>query len=115
MEHSTTLVSRMQKNLIYTPQRDMNNKEFIAELAERTKYAPKDTQRLVNNLIDAMGDAFQEGDAVLIPNFGVFETKKKMERIMINPSTGQRMLVPPKLVLNFKPNQTWRDKLKGGQ
>ncbi|MBQ8065259.1 MAG: HU family DNA-binding protein [Prevotella sp.] len=93
----------------------MNNKEFIAELAERTGYTAKDTQKLANNLIDAMGDAFQEDNAVLVPNFGVFETKKKMERIMVNPSTGQRMLVPPKLVLGFKPNQTWKDKLKGGQ
>jgi DNA-binding protein HU-beta/integration host factor subunit alpha len=38
-----------------------------------------------------------------------------MERVIVNPGTGQRMLVPPKLVLNFKPNQTWKDKLKGGQ
>ncbi len=43
------------------------------------------------------------------------ETKKKMERVIVNPSTGQRMLVPPKLVLSFKPNQTWKDKLKGGR
>ena len=93
----------------------MNNKEFIAELAERTGYSAKDTQKLVNTLIDAMGDAFQEDNAILVPNFGLFETKKKMERIMVNPSTGQRMLVPPKLVLAFKPNQTWKDKLKGGQ
>ena len=93
----------------------MNNKEFIAELAERTGYSAKDTQKLASNLIDALGDAFQEDNSVLIPNFGVFETKKKMERIMVNPATGQRMLVPPKLVLNFKPNQTWKDKLKGGQ
>lgn len=93
----------------------MNNKEFIAELAERTGYSTKDTQKLVNSLVDAMGDTFQEDNAVLVPNFGVFETKKKMERIMVNPATGQRMLVPPKLVLNFKPNQTWKDKLKGGQ
>lgn len=93
----------------------MNNKEFIAELAERTGYTTKDAQRMVNFLVDAMGDAFQEGDSVLVPNFGLFETKKKMERIMVNPSTGQRMLVPPKLVLNFKPNQTWKEKLKGGQ
>ena len=93
----------------------MNNKEFIAELAERTGFNVKDTQKLVNNLIDAMGDAFQEDNSVMVANFGVFETKKKMERIMVNPSTGQRMLVPPKLVLNFKPNQTWKDKLKGGQ
>lgn len=93
----------------------MNNKEFIAELAERTGYSAKDTQKLVNTLIDAMGDAFQEDNAILVPNFGLFETKKKMERIMVNPSTGQRMLVPPKLVLTFKPNQTWKEKLKGGQ
>ena len=33
---------------------------------------------------------------------------------MVNPSTGQRMLVPPKLVLNFKPNQTLKTQLKGG-
>ena len=92
----------------------MNNKEFIAELAERTDYNLKDTQKLVNNLINAMGDAFQEDNSVQIPGFGTFESKKKMERIIINPSTGQRMLVPPKLVLNFKPNQTWKDKLKGG-
>jgi len=94
---------------------NMNNKEFITELAARTGYSLKDTQTLVNNIIYAMGDAIQEEQTVTIPNFGVFETKKKMERIIVNPSTGQRMLVPPKLVLNFKPNQTWKDKLKGGQ
>ena len=93
----------------------MNNKEFIAELASRTGFSAKDTQTLVNNIINAMGDAFQEDNAVLVPNFGVFETKKKMERIMVNPASGQRMLVPPKLVLNFKPNQTMKDKVKGGE
>ena len=93
----------------------MNNKEFIAVLAERTGYTAKDTQKLASNMINAMADTFQEDNAVLVPNFGVFETKKKMERIMVNPSTGQRMLVPPKLVLGFKPNQMWKDKLKGGR
>ena len=93
----------------------MNNKEFITELAERLGYTAKDTQKLAGNLINAMVDAFQEDQAVLVPNFGVFETKKKMERIMVNPGTGQRMLVPPKLVLNFKPNQSWKAQLKGGQ
>lgn len=33
---------------------------------------------------------------------------------MVNPSTGQRMLVPPKLVLNFKPNAVVKEKLKNG-
>ena len=38
--------------------------------------------------------------------FGTFEVKKRLERVMVNPSTGLRMLVPPKLVLNFKPAAT---------
>ena len=93
----------------------MNNKEFINQLSALSGYDVKDTQKLVNNLITAMSDAFVTDNSVIVPNFGVFETKKKMERVIVNPATGQRMLVPPKLVLNFKPNQTWKDKLKGGQ
>ena len=92
----------------------MNNKDFITTLSERLGYSYEETQRMTDVVIETMGDRFLENDSVLIPNFGTFKVKKKMERVMVNPSTGQRMLVPPKLVLNFKPNQTWKDKLKGG-
>jgi len=92
----------------------MNNKDFITELADRTGYSAEDTQRMVDLVIETMGDRFQEDDSVQIPSFGTFEVKKKMERIMVNPSTGQRMLVPPKLVLNFKPNVSWKERVKSG-
>ena len=92
----------------------MNNKDFITELADRSGFSADDTQRMVDFVIETMGDHFQEDDSVLIPSFGTFEVKKKMERIMVNPSTGQRMLVPPKLVLNFKPNVSWKERVKNG-
>ena len=92
----------------------MTNKDFIAELVQRTGYSSDDTQKMVNAIVEKMGDHFQEDDAVLIPTFGTFEVKKKLERIMVNPSTGQRMLVPPKLVLNFKPNASWKERVKNG-
>lgn len=92
----------------------MTNKDFIAELAEQTGYSPEDTQKMVNVIVEAMGDCFQEDNMVLVPAFGTFEVKKKLERVMVNPSTGQRMLVPPKLVLNFKPNANWKEQIKNG-
>jgi len=92
----------------------MTNKDFILELAEKTGYSPEDTQKMVNVIVETMGDNFQEDNQVLIPTFGTFEVKKKMERVMVNPSTGQRMLVPPKLVLNFKPNGSWKEHIKNG-
>jgi DNA-binding protein HU-beta/integration host factor subunit alpha len=92
----------------------MTNKDFIAELAEKTGYTLDDTQKMVNAIVQTMGDNFQEDGTVVIPTFGTFEVKKKLERIMVNPSTGQRMLVPPKLVLNFKPNANWKERVKNG-
>lgn len=67
---------------------------------------------MVRHLIDAMSDVFLEGNTVSVSDFGIFEVKKKMERILVNPGTRQRMLVPPKLVLGFKPNIAWKEKVK---
>jgi DNA-binding protein HU-beta/integration host factor subunit alpha len=92
----------------------MNNKQFISVMAQRLGYTAQDTQKMMYQLIDTMGDVFQEGNTVTVQNFGTFEVKKKMERIMMNPTTGQRMLVPPKLTLNFKISPTWKDQLKNG-
>jgi DNA-binding protein HU-beta/integration host factor subunit alpha len=92
----------------------MNNKQFIAEVARRMGYTTQDTQKMVYQVVDAMVESFQEGNVVTMQNFGSFEVKKKMERIIVNPTTGQRMLVPPKLTLNFKISPTWKDKLRNG-
>ncbi len=90
----------------------MNNKQFIAELARRMGYSLQDTQKMTYQVMDAMGDSFMEGNTVIVQNFGSFEVKKRLERIMVNPKTGQRMLVPPKLTLGFKISPTWKGKLK---
>lgn len=92
----------------------MNNKEFIAELARRNDISVTEAQHMMNTLLATMGDSFMEGESVQLPNFGLFEVKKKMERIIINPTTGQRMLVPPKLTVAFKPTSVLKDKLKNG-
>ena len=89
----------------------MNNKEYIAELAQQSGYTQTDTQKMVAAVIEQRGNSFEEGNSVLIPNFGTFEVKKRLERIIVNPGTQQRMLVPPKLVLNFRPKESVKDKL----
>lgn len=91
----------------------MNNKDFIAELAANLGYTQANTQRMVTAVIDALGDTFQEGTNVAVPGFGIFEIKKKLERVIVNPSSQNRMLVPPKLVLGFKPSTEMKEKLRG--
>lgn len=90
----------------------MNNKEFTYELAERLGYTIKDTGELISSLLADMTQELEEGNVISIQGFGTFEVKKKAERISINPGTKQRMLVPPKLVLSYRPSNTLKDKFK---
>lgn len=93
----------------------MNNKNFISELSSRLGRSTDEVQLLTYTLVDAMNDFFQEGDSVSLNNFGTFEVKKRMERIMVSPTTKKKMLVPPKLVLGFKPSVTMKEKVKNGK
>ena len=90
----------------------MNHKDFTYELAERLGYTIKDTSELMNSLLSSMTQELEEGNVIAIQGFGSFEVKKKAERISINPASKQRMLVPPKLVLSYRPSNTLKDKFK---
>ena len=90
----------------------MNNKEFISELSRKLGYTSKDTSQLVSSVIGVMTQELQDGNNIVIQGFGTFEVKKKLERISINPATQQRMLIPPKLVLTYKPSVTLKEKFK---
>ena len=90
----------------------MNNKEFISELSRRFVYTNKDTTQLVSSVISIMTQQLQDGNTVAIQGFGTFEVRKKLERISINPATQQRMLIPPKLVLTYKPSAILKEKFK---
>lgn len=90
----------------------MNNKEIISELSRKLGYTNKDTSQLVSSVIGVMTQELQDGNNIAIQGFGTFEVKKKLERISINPATQQRMLIPPKLVLTYKPSVTLKEKFK---
>ena len=90
----------------------MNNKEFTSELAERLGYTIKDTAELIGSLLSDMVQELEEGNVIAVQGFGSFEVKKKAERITVNPTTKQRMLVPPKLVLAYRPSGQLKEKFK---
>lgn len=88
----------------------MNNKEFISELSKQTNRSAGATTKLVNDAIKVFEEHFQQNGVVNISSFGTFEVKKKMERISVNPTTGKRYLIPPKLVLGFKQSNVLKEK-----
>lgn len=90
----------------------MNNKQFLTELSGKCGISADDAAGQVQTLIGVMENLWHNGDSVSLSGFGVLEVKKKNERVSVNPTTGVRMLVPPKLVLTYKPSSLLKDKLK---
>ena len=89
----------------------MSNKEFIAEVAGKTATTPQQCQKMVNELADTLASALEMDNEVVVAGLGNFEAKHKKERVMVNPSTGKKMLVPPKVVINFKMSSTYKNKI----
>lgn len=93
----------------------MNNKEFIKILSKELGRTVEETSTLAGQVVSQMVCELQEQKSVCIQELGTFEVKKKMERVSVIPSTGQRILVPPKLVLGFRPSVSLKDKVKYGR
>ena len=90
----------------------MNNKEFLSELGRRLNYNMKEAKTLSDSLIQEICLQLEDENTIAISGFGTFEVKKKLERISVNPTTQQRMLIPPKLVLSYKPSTNLKEKFK---
>lgn len=90
----------------------MNNKEFITQLAKRCKMTPAVTAENVDRFVEVVTERLKDGDQLNISGFGVLETKMKKERLSVNPKTGQRFLVPPKIQPAFRPSSKLKDKFK---
>lgn len=90
----------------------MNNKEFTSELSRRLGRSSKDTTALMSALFSELSAQLVDENLINVQGFGIFDVKKKLEYITVHPSTRQRMLVPPKMEIKFKPSQTIKEKLK---
>jgi nucleoid DNA-binding protein len=89
----------------------MNNKEFLSSVMRKGQFPSRVVNQQVAALVSELTAALEDEQTVSISSFGNFEVKKRLERVIVNPTTGQRMLVPPKLVVAFKPSQILKSKI----
>lgn len=90
----------------------MTNKELIAQLSERLGWTQIRVSEILSQTVDQMSAHLIDNSIITIQNFGVFQTRKKAERISVNPQTQQRFLVPPKITVHFKPSSILKEKYK---
>jgi len=83
--------------------------DIIVELEDQI--TRREAEVVVNNILNAIGDALGRGERVELRGFGSFYTKKRDARIGRNPKTGESVSVPSKIVPQFKPGKDLRNRV----
>ena len=90
----------------------MDNKQLINSLSKRIGLDYKITADAVNSVVEVISQYLVEGDSVVIPGFGTFNTQKTDEEVITDLSTGKRLLLPPAIGVDFTPANSLINKLK---
>jgi len=90
----------------------VTKKEIVKTISEELGLTQLKTKEIVQKTFDAIVQALLEEGRIELRNFGVFEVKKRASRKARNPRTGQRVDVPEKWVVTFKPGKEMEERVR---
>ena len=90
----------------------VTKKEIVKTISEDIGLTQLKTKEIVQKTFDAIVETLVEEKRIELRNFGVFEVKQRAARKARNPRTGQRVDVPAKFVVTFKPGKEMEERVK---
>lgn len=92
--------------------RIVTKKEIVKQISDETGLTQLKTKDIVQKTFDAIVETLLSEGRIELRNFGVFEVKRRKPRKARNPRTGDRVDVPPKSVVTFKPGKEMEEKIR---
>ena len=83
----------------------MTKKEIVKKISEDIGLTQLKTKDIVQRTLDAIIHTLVKEGRIELRNFGVFEVKRRAPRKARNPRTGDKVYVPSKNVVTFKPGK----------
>ena len=83
----------------------MTKKEIVKTISDDIGLTQLKTKEIVQKTFDTIVEALVSDGRIELRNFGVFEVKKRAARKARNPRTGDKVQVPEKFVVTFKPGK----------
>jgi nucleoid DNA-binding protein len=83
----------------------VTKKEIVKKISEDIGLTQLKTKDIVQRTLDAIIQTLVSEGRIELRNFGVFEVKRRAPRKARNPRTGDKVYVPSKNVVTFKPGK----------
>jgi integration host factor subunit beta len=90
----------------------VTKKEIVRTISEEIGLTQLQTKEIVQKTFDAIVEALVAERRIELRNFGVFEVKRRAPRKARNPRTGDKVFVPEKFVVTFKPGKEMEERVK---
>ena len=89
----------------------VTKKEFVEHITEKTRARQTSVKTVVQEVLDGIAEELVKGNRLEFRDFGVFETRITAPRKANNPKTLERVDVPAKRRVKFRPGRLMREGL----
>jgi integration host factor subunit beta len=90
----------------------VTKKEIIKQIATELNLSQTMAKKAVQRTLDLISDTIVQEGRIELRNFGIFEVKKRARRMARNPKTGDRVEVPERLAITFKPGKELQERVQ---
>lgn len=91
----------------------MNKSDLVLAASEKSGVSKKDTEKVLNALVETVVDAVKNDEKVQLVGFGTFEMRKRNERTGRDPRTKKEITIPACNVPAFKAGKGFKDAVAG--
>jgi nucleoid DNA-binding protein len=90
----------------------VTKKEIVKTISDEIGLTQLKTKEIVQKTFNAIVETLVEDHRIELRNFGVFEVKRRAARKARNPRTGDKVFVPEKFVVTFKPGKEMEQRVR---
>ncbi len=88
----------------------MNKAELVEEVSGEVGLSKRETQRVIDAIVETITDTLTAGEKVTLVGFGTFGVRQRKARTGRNPQTGALIQIPAKRVPRFVAGKTLKEK-----
>ena len=87
----------------------MTKADLVEKISDKIGLTKKQTELVVNTILDSITNALANGQKVELRGFGSFRVRRRNPRLGRNPKSGAKVEVPAKQVPFFKAGKELRE------
>ncbi len=90
----------------------LRKSDLVALVGARTNLNRTQASNVVSAVFDVMFEALSEEKRVAITGFGTFDVRASRERTGVKPGTSERITIPARKRVGFKPSSPLKNAVK---